>query len=94
LDHDGPVVAVAFAADGSWVATGSQDGSARVFEANSDLLLARVLATMTRPLNTSELRRYSLARNCRHVEQWDRWRASATALPAPQETTPRPNDSE
>ena len=35
LDHDGPVWAVAFSPDGTRVATGSKDGSARVFDATS-----------------------------------------------------------
>jgi WD40 repeat protein len=71
LDHDGPVSAVAFSPDGTKVATASQDRSARVFEATPNLLINRALAVMTRPLNTAELLRYSLAPNCRHIKEWD-----------------------
>ncbi|MGH3782216.1 MAG: CU044_2847 family protein, partial [Pseudonocardiaceae bacterium] len=42
LDHDGPVWAVAFAPDGTRVATASADGSARVFDAVSGAELARL----------------------------------------------------
>jgi WD40 repeat protein len=69
LDHDDAVYAVAFAPDGTRVATAS-DWSAQVFEVTADLLLARVLDTMTRPLNEAERRRYSLSDECRHVQLW------------------------
>jgi len=39
LDHDGPVWAVAFAPDGTRVATASADGSARIFDATGTELL-------------------------------------------------------
>ena len=42
LDHDDGVRAVAFAPDGSRVATGSMDGSARVFDAATSVELARL----------------------------------------------------
>ena len=71
LDHDGPVAAVAFSPDGSRVATASQDHSAWVFEVSPVLLLERALNIMTRPLNSGELRLYSLPRACRHVQAWD-----------------------
>jgi tetratricopeptide (TPR) repeat protein len=77
FEHDGWVGAVAFAPDGTRVVTGSADGSARVFEAESTLLLRRVLELMTRPLQPAELRRYSLPWNCRHIEQWLRSQAAA-----------------
>ena len=70
LDHDSEVTAVAFSPDGAQVATGSADGSARVFEATPDLLVRRAIDIMTRPLNATELRRYSLPPNCRHIDQW------------------------
>ena len=60
LDHDGEVNTVAFSPDGSRVATGSDDRSARVFEVEVGALIQRALCVMTRTLNTAELRRYSL----------------------------------
>jgi WD40 repeat protein len=39
LDHDEPVVAVAFSPDGTRVTTASWDGSARVFDAAVDGLI-------------------------------------------------------
>ena len=42
LDHDGPVYAVAFSPDGAWVATASEDGTARVFEAATGAEVARL----------------------------------------------------
>ena len=42
LDHDGGVNAAAFSPDGAWVATASEDGSARVFEAASGAEVARL----------------------------------------------------
>jgi WD40 repeat protein len=42
LDHDGPVNAVAFSPDGTQVATASDDGSARVFEAATGAQLIRL----------------------------------------------------
>ena len=78
LDHDDPVAAVAFAPDGTRVATGSWDRSARVFEVEADLLLSRVMALMTRPLSAAELRRYSLPSNNRHIQLWDHHRATGT----------------
>lgn len=77
LDHDDTVVAVSFSPDGGRVVTGSYDGSARVFEAESASLLRRVIEMMTRPLRPGELRRYWLPWNCRHREEWLRWRAMA-----------------
>ena len=76
LDHGDSVLAVAFAADGTRVATGSEDGSARVFEAEPGLLLRRVIQLITRPLQPAELRRYSLPWNCRHIEEWLRRQAA------------------
>src|SRR5436305_764672 len=42
VDHDGPVRAVAFSPDGAWMATGSDDGSARVLDAASGAERARL----------------------------------------------------
>ena len=42
LDHGGAVWAVAFSPDGAWVATGSSDGSARVFDAATGVARARL----------------------------------------------------
>ena len=42
LDHDGAVSAVAFSPDGTRVATGSYDGSARVFDAATGTEIARL----------------------------------------------------
>ena len=69
LEHDSPVHSVAFSPDGTHIVTASQDNMARLYEISPDLLLRRALALMTRPLNASELRRYSLSLRCRHVEQ-------------------------
>jgi WD40 repeat protein len=85
LDHDDWVRAVAFAPDGTRVATASNDGSARVFEATPDRLLERVLAVMTRPLDPTELRRYSLSPNCRHVQHWEHQRSGAGTTDAPRD---------
>jgi hypothetical protein len=57
--NGGSVVAVVFSPDGTRVATGSDDDSARVFEVDG-ALIQRALCVMTRTLNTAELRRYSL----------------------------------
>jgi WD40 repeat protein len=65
------VNAVALSPDGTRVATGSYDGSARMFEAEVGPLIQRALRVMTRPLNTAELRRYSLPPDCAHVKLWD-----------------------
>ena len=70
LNHDSAVHAVAFGRDSTHIVTASQDNMARLFEISPDLLLRRALALMMRPLNSSELRRYSLSSQCRHVEQW------------------------
>jgi WD40 repeat protein len=66
------VYAVAFSPDGALVATGSNDRSARVFEATAGPLVQRALRLMTRPLSPAELRRYALSPGCRHVTQWQR----------------------
>lgn len=71
LDHDGLVNAVALSPDGTRVATGSVDGSARIFEVTPDLLVRRAIDAMARPLNAAELRRYLLPPNCLHVERWN-----------------------
>ena len=71
LDHGGPVCAVAFSPDGTRVATGSDDDSARVFEVEVGALIQRALCVMTRALNTVELRRYSLPPDCGHVKLWN-----------------------
>jgi WD40 repeat protein len=70
VDHEDTVNAVAFSPDGTRVATGSSDGWVRVFEVTPDLLVQRAMGVMTRPLNASERRRYSLPPDCRHVRQW------------------------
>jgi WD40 repeat protein len=67
------VMAVAFSPDGIRVATGSRDHSARVFEVTPGLIIKRAFDLMTRPLDTAELRRYSLPSDCQHVKEWDRW---------------------
>jgi WD40 repeat protein len=67
---DSWVRAVAFSPDGTRVATASSDDSARIIEVKPDLLVRRAIDVMTRPLNSTELRRYSLSPTCRHVEQW------------------------
>jgi hypothetical protein len=54
------------------MATGSWDGSARLFEAEVDTLIQRALGVMSRPLNPGELRRYSLPPTCRHIEMWNK----------------------
>jgi hypothetical protein len=78
LDHDAYVQAVTFSPDGTRVATGSEDGSARAFGTAPHALVRRAIDVMTRPLNSAELRRYSLPPNCRHIEQWELRRESAT----------------
>jgi WD40 repeat protein len=70
LDHSGPVWAVAFSPDGTRVATGSEDGSARISGVVPELLLRQAYRVMSRPLTEAELRRYSLASDCRHVARW------------------------
>ena len=80
LDHDDSVDAVAFSPDGARVATGSFDNSARVFDIEPNVLLRRVFAVMTRPLQFTELRRYSLPEDCLHLTEWQR-RQHATELP-------------
>jgi WD40 repeat protein len=72
LDHNGPVYAVAFSPDGTRVATGSDDGSARLFEVEVSALIKRALSVMTRALNGAELRRYSLPPDCSHVNLWNK----------------------
>jgi len=71
LDHDYPVNVVAFSPDGTRIATAS-GSSAQMFEIAPELLLQRAFGVMTRPLNPTELRRYSLAPDCKHVKEWRR----------------------
>ncbi len=71
LDHGGPVTSAVFSPDGSLIATGGEDGWARVFEATPEMLIRRATELMTRPLNQAELRRYSLAPDCLHVQRWN-----------------------
>lgn len=47
LDHDGDLNTVAFSPDGTRVATGSRDGSARVFQVEVGALIQRALCVMT-----------------------------------------------
>ncbi len=47
--------AVAFSPARTRIATASEDGSARVFEATSQLLVQREFNVMSRPLNPAEL---------------------------------------
>ncbi len=42
--------------DGAWLATGSDDGSARVFAATPGRLVQRALRVMDRPLNPAATR--------------------------------------
>ncbi|MGH3396287.1 MAG: hypothetical protein ACRDPO_16530 [Streptosporangiaceae bacterium] len=56
LDHDAYVQAVTFSPDGTQVATGSEDGSARVFETAPYALVRHAIDVMTRPLNPAEVR--------------------------------------
>ncbi|HUB38935.1 MAG TPA: CHAT domain-containing protein [Streptosporangiaceae bacterium] len=42
LNHDAPVKVMAFGPDGSWIVTGSEDGTARVWEVSSGSQLARL----------------------------------------------------
>jgi hypothetical protein len=72
LDHDGVVNAVAFGPDGTRVITVSIDGSVRAFAVTPELLAWQAFEVMTRPLNSAELRWYSLPSDCRHVEEWNR----------------------
>ncbi|HEU0128430.1 MAG TPA: hypothetical protein VFQ48_07475, partial [Pseudonocardiaceae bacterium] len=58
LPHDDPVRAVAFSPDGAWVATASDDGTARVFAVRTEELRAVVVTHMPRPLTDAEWRRY------------------------------------
>jgi WD40 repeat protein len=58
LDHGGAVNAVAFSPDGSRVATGSDDGSARVWIVDHSLLIKQAEDRLTRNLTRDEWRRY------------------------------------
>jgi energy-coupling factor transporter ATP-binding protein EcfA2 len=58
LAHDGPVYEVVFSPDGAWVATASDDGTARVFAVGTAKLRAAVVARMLRPLTDAEWQRY------------------------------------
>ena len=51
ITQDGSVDNLAYSADGKWIATGSYDGSARVFEAGSGKEVTRVLYDQDRPVN-------------------------------------------
>ena len=57
LDHGG-VHAVAFSPDGTRVATGSDDGSARVWCADHGQLIEQAMGRLTRNLTQQEWRRY------------------------------------
>jgi WD40 repeat protein len=71
LNHDGKLTSVVFSPDGTRIATAS-GSSAQMFEIAPELLLQRAFGVMTRPLNPTELRRYSLAPDCKHVKEWRR----------------------
>jgi WD40 repeat protein len=58
LDHDGPVRAVAFSPDGTWVATSSSDGSARVWVAEHGQLIEQAKGRLTRNLTRQEWHRF------------------------------------
>ena len=47
-----------FSPDGAWVATASNDGTARVFAVRTEELRAAVVAYMPRPLTDVEWQRY------------------------------------
>jgi WD40 repeat protein len=70
FDHHGPVAAAGFSPDGTRIATASYDSSARVFETDHGLLTRRAIERLTDPLGESELRRYSLDPNARHIALW------------------------
>ena len=58
LDHDSQVTAVAFRPDGTRVATGSSDRSARVWCADHGQLIEQAVGRLTRNLTQQEWRRY------------------------------------
>jgi WD40 repeat protein len=57
-DHGAPVRAVAFSPDGSQVATGSDDGSARVWIVDPEQLIRQAEFRLTGNLTEQEWRRY------------------------------------
>ena len=58
LDHEDTVHAVAFSPDGTQVATGSDDRSARVWCADRGQLIEQAEGRLTRNLTQQEWRRY------------------------------------
>ena len=60
LTHDRPVEAVAFSPDGTRVATGSADGTARVWAVSARDLIEQARARLSRNLSVDEWKRYRL----------------------------------
>lgn len=58
LTRDGWVRAVVFSPDGAWVATASDDRTARVFAVRTEELRAAVVVHLPRALTDAEWRRY------------------------------------
>ncbi|WP_229896347.1 WD40 repeat domain-containing protein [Streptomyces cinerochromogenes] len=57
-EHSKPVSAVAFSADGRFLATGSEDGTARLWELNPDRAIRRICAVTKHTLTEKEWRQY------------------------------------
>jgi WD40 repeat protein len=79
LEHQEEVLEVKFSQDGTTLATGSRDGLIRTFAVTPDLLLKHAYRVMSRPLEDTELRRYSLSPECLHLARWNREHPTAQA---------------
>jgi WD40 repeat protein len=72
LEHQEGVLEVKFSQDGTRLASGSRDGLIRISAVTPDLLLKHAYRVMNRPLEDTELRRYSLSPECLHLARWNR----------------------